>query len=342
MIKGSREKRVADERARERRGRKAEQPSDIPRMGWWDILWRVKYEMSDDRITLLAAGVAFYALLSLFPALAAIISVWALVLDPLDIARQIGELTQFLPPGAASIIREQANEISDNTGAGLSLAAFISIVVAMFVASKGVRGLIMGLNIVYGEEENRSLLRKVLTVVLLTLGLIVMPPLTIAFIALVPLTISTLALEGPIVTLVNLLRWPVLLLVMMFVIAALYRFAPSRAAPRWEWTSVGTVTATLLWLIASVGLSLYVRFAPNFTEIYGSLGAVVVLLLWFWISSLIVLVGGELNGEMERQTRKDTTTGEPKPMGQRGAYVADTLGEKREPSRRWSKTPPPD
>lgn len=318
------------------RGRRAEQPSDIPKLGWLDILWRVWHELSDDRVTLLAAGVAFFALLSLFPALAAIISFWALILDPLDIASQISELTRFLPPGAASIIEDQANRVSENTDTGLSITAVVSLVVAMFVASKGVRGLIMGLNIVYGEEERRSLIVKILTVTALTIGLVVMPVVTIGLIALVPLVVESLGLEGPMVTLLNLLRWPILLVVMMVVIAVLYRFGPYRASPRWEWVSVGTVTATLVWLLASIGLSLYVRYVSNINELYGSLGAVVVLLLWFFVSSFIILVGGELNGEMERQTRHDTTTGEPKPMGERGAYVADSLGDKH-PRWRWRK-----
>lgn len=318
------------------RGRRAEQPSDIPKPGWLDIFWRVWHELSDDRVTLLAAGVAFFALLSLFPALAAIIAFWALILDPLEIASQISDLSRFLPPGASSIIVEQANQISENTDAGLSVTALVSLIVAMFVASKGVRGLIMGLNIVYGEEERRGLIVKFVTVMALTVGLVVMPVVTIGIIALVPLVVESLGLEGPMVTLVSLLRWPFLLVVMMVVIAVLYRFGPYRSSPRWEWVSVGTITATLIWLLASGGLSLYVRYIANINELYGSLGAVVVLLLWFFISSFIILVGGELNGEMERQTRRDTTTGEPKPMGERGAYVADTLGDRR-PRWRWWK-----
>lgn len=319
---------MTEERSATSRGREAEQPRQIPRLGWLDILWRVKRDMSDDRITMLAAGVAFYALLAVFPAVAAVISLGALILDPQDMANWIVELSQFIPPGAASIIEHQAEEIASNTAAGLSMAALVSLVVAMFVASKGVRGLIVGLNIVYGEKERRGFLTKVLIVTALTVGLIVLPLVSVIFIAGLPLAIGMLGLDSTLVTAINFLRWPLLVLVMMLVIAVLYRFAPYRSSPRWEWLGVGTVIATLLWLLGSAGLSLYVRHVPNFNELYGSLGAVVALLLWFWLSTFSVLVGAELNGEMERQTRCDTTVGEPKPMGQRGAYVADTLGDK--------------
>lgn len=311
------------------RGRRAEQPREISGRGWLDILWRVKREMSDDRLTMLAAGIAFYALLSLFPGIAAVISLWALVLDPQDMARQIIELSRFLPEDGAKLIEEQARKIGDNTDAGLSLTALTSLVIAMYVASKGVRGLIIGLNVVYGEDERRGLGHRTLVIAALTLGLIVLTQVTIVFITLVPLAIGMLGLDDTPVRVIGWLRWPVLLLLMMFVIAVLYRFGPYRHSPRWEWVSVGTVTATLLWLLGSGGLSLYVGHVVNLGELYGSLGAVVVLMLWFWLSAFVVLLGAEINGEMERQTRHDTTIGESRPMGERGAHVADTLGPRR-------------
>ncbi|WP_445158582.1 YihY/virulence factor BrkB family protein [Halomonas sp. E14] len=315
--------------AKQARGRKAERPHEIPRPGWLDVVWRVKQQLSDDRVNMLAAGIAFYALLSLFPALAAAISLWALVLDPGDIARQIGEISRFMPPGGARLIREQASEVSANTDTGLSLTALFSLAVALFVASKGVRGLLVGLNVVYGEEERRGWLLRLLVVATLTVGLIVMILVGTGFVAFFPLLTGMLGLEGPAVRVINWLRWPGLLLMMMFVIAVLYRYGPYRTSPRWEWVSVGTVVATLLWLLGSGGLSFYVGYMANIDELYGSLAAVVILLLWFWLSAFVVLLGAEINAEMERQTRHDTTVGAPKPMGHRGAYAADTLGEKR-------------
>ena len=316
-----------------RRGRRAARPRQISGGGWLDILWRVKEQLTDDRVNILAAGIAFYALLSVFPAIAAIISLWALVFDPQDMARQISELARYLPPEAAGLIEKQAREIGDNTPTGLSLTALGSLAVALFVASKGVRGLIIALNLVYGEEERRSLPGRLLVIATLTLGLIVLTLVTIAVVAVFPLAIGLLGLEGTPALLAGLLRWSALLLLMMLVIAVLYRFAPYRRSPRWEWVSVGTVTATLLWLAGSAGLSLYVGRMATLSELYGSLGAVVVLMLWFWLSAFVVLLGAEINGEMERQTRHDTTVGESRPLGERGAFVADTLG----PHRPWRR-----
>ena len=320
------------------RGRRAARPAQIPGGGWLDILWRVKEQLADDRVGLLSAGIAFYALLSVFPAIAAVISLWALVLDPQDMARQIAELARLVPPEAAGLIEEQAREIGDNTPTGLSLTAFGSLAVALFAASKGVRGLIIALNLVYGEEERRGPLGRLLVVASLTLGLIALTLVTIVVVALFPLVSGQLGLAGAPAMLVGLARWSALLLVMMAVIAVLYRFAPYRSSPRWEWVSVGTVTATLLWILGSAGLSLYVGRMATLSQLYGSLGAVVVLMLWFWLSAFVVLLGAEINGEMERQTHCDTTVGETRPLGERGAFVADTLG----PRRPWRRDAAPD
>ncbi|MGQ4878148.1 YihY/virulence factor BrkB family protein [Billgrantia sp. LNSP4103-1] len=318
-----------------RRGRRAGKPNQIPGPGWLDVVWRVKEQLADDRVNMLAAGIAFYALLSLFPALGAVISLWALAFDPAEITSQIGELSRFMPPGGARLINEQAREVSENTDTGLSLTALLGLVVAMFLASKGVRGLMVGLNVVYGEEDQRGVLHRTLVVAALTLGLIVMSLAATIFVAIYPLVVGWLALDGPLITLIKWLRWPALVPLMMFVIAVLYRYGPYRRSPRWEWVSIGTVTATLLWLLGSGGLSLYVGRVANMDELYGSLGAVVVLMLWFWLSSYVVLLGAEINAEMERQTRRDTTVGVSRPMGERGAYAADTLG----PKQPWQRKP---
>lgn len=324
------------------RGRRAKQPKQIPGLGWLDILWRVRQSLASDRVTLLAAGIAFYSLLSLFPAIAAIISLWALVFDPHEMARQIGEISRYLPPDVASLIDDQARKIGENTSTGLSLTAMGSVAVAMFVASKGVQGVIAGLNAVYGEKGSRGFFHRALVVAAMTVGLIMLTLITIAIVAFFPLAVATLGLDDTPTYQIGLLRWPVLLLVMMFSIAVLYRFGPNRTSARWEWVSVGTVIAILLWLLGSGGLSLYVRHVAHLGELYGSLGAVVVLMMWFWLSAFVVLLGAEINSEMERQTRHDTTTGEPRPLGERGAFSADTLGEHRPWRRDRETADPPD
>lgn len=268
--------------------------------GWVLMAWRVKRALVAYRVTMLAAGVAFYAMLALFPAIAAIISLWALVLDPQDMARQIGEVSRLMPPGAARLVQDQAREIGEHTQAGLSATALGGLMIAMFVASKGVRGLLVGLAVVHGETERRALWQRGVIILALTLGLVVTIQVAIAFVALFPLAIEMMGLEGPLFTLIGLLRWPVLLLAMMAVIAVFYRYGPYRQTPRWEWIRVGTLGATLLWLLGSGGLSLYARHVANLGQLYGSLGAVVVLMLWFWLSAFVVLLGALINVQMGR------------------------------------------
>ncbi|MBW6393344.1 YihY/virulence factor BrkB family protein [Billgrantia antri] len=311
------------------RGRHAEHPNQIPGPGWLDVVWRVKAQLSEDRVSMLAAGIAFHALLSLFPAIGAVVSLWALAFDPAEMARQIGELSRFMPAGGARLIHEQAQAVSENTDTGLSLAAIAGLLLAMLLASRGVGGLMVGLSVVYGEVDRRGLVQRMLVTAALTFGLIVVSLVATMFVALYPMVVAWFLLDGPLVTLVKWLRWPALLPLMMLVIAVLYRYGPYRRSPRWEWVGLGTVTATLLWLLGSAALSLYVGQVADMDELYGSLGAVVVLMLWFWLSAYVVLLGAEINAEMERQTRHDTTVGEPRPMGERGAYAADTLGPKR-------------
>lgn len=316
------------------RGRNACHPEQIPRHGWRDIAWRVLREAEQDRITILAAGVAFYVLLAFFPAIAAVVSIAGLVFDPYEASQQLRELSHFMPPDVADLIARQTQKLAQGAEKRSGTAALISSLIAIFVASKGVRGLIVGLNAVYGESDQRGRLQRGVMVIALTLGLIVMTLLALGFIALVPLGIAYMTPSSLLKPLLYWLRWPVLLIVMSLVIALLYRFAPYRRAPRWQWLSVGSLLATMLWLLGSGGLSLYVRYFANFSELYGSLGAVVVLMLWFWLSAFVVLLGAEINAQMERQTRRDTTVGRDRPMGSRHAHAADTLGEEHPWHRR--------
>ncbi|SDN69240.1 YihY/virulence factor BrkB family protein [Vreelandella arcis] len=308
------------------RGRQAGFPREIPKTGWQDIVWRVMRSARRDRIMLLAAGVAFYALLALFPTIAAVISLWGLLFDPYEASQQLYEISRLMPPEAAALIDNQAQDVVDSVESSNEMAALVGLLIAMYIASKGVSGLIVGLNVVYGEQEQRSVFCLGLLVTAMTLGLILMTLLSLGFIALVPMLVDALAVVSPFDRMIDFMRWPALLVMMSAVIALLYRFAPYRRAAQWEWLSVGTVVATLLWLLGSGGLSLYVRHFASFSELYGSLGAVVVLMLWFLLSAFVVLLGAEINCELERQTRKDTTVGQYRPPGQREAYAADTLG----------------
>jgi membrane protein len=310
-----------------KRGRQADRPSEIPKAGWRDILLRTKDEISSDHISMIAAGVAFYGLLAIFPAIAAIISIWGLALDPAQIEQQLATVSGILPEDAASIIQDQARAVASHAGGGVSLAVIGGILLALYSASKGMKALIEGLNVAYDEEESRGFIKLNLIALGLTLSLMAAMMIALGLIIVVPALLGSFGL-GPIVgLLVDLLRWPILLVGAMVVLAVLYRYAPSRDQPRWRWVSWGAGLATVVWLIGSIGFSIYVSNFGSYNETYGSIGAVIILLMWFWLSAFIVLLGAELNAEMEHQTERDSTTGAPRPLGRRRAYVADQVGE---------------
>ncbi|WP_249978602.1 YihY/virulence factor BrkB family protein [Vreelandella olivaria] len=313
---------------KQHRGRHATAPNDIPRLGWYDIVWRVWRAARRDRITIYAASVAFYALLALFPTIAAVISLWGLLFDPMEAGRQLHELSRFMPPDAANLIDQQTQDFVESAQAGNVMAALAGLLTAMYIASKGVSALVMGLNVVYGENEKRPAVKRGALLVGLTLGLIMVTLVSLGVIAVVPMVVDILAVDPPLDKVLQWLRWPALLVMMSALIALLYRFAPYRRSAKWQWLSYGTLLATAMWLLGSGGLSLYVRYFSTFSEIYGSLGAVVALMLWFWLSAFVVLFGAEVNCEMERQTCNDTTIGEPRPLGERKAFAADTVGVK--------------
>ena len=308
------------------RGRRAERPSHIPRPGWRDILLRTWNEISDDHVSLIAAGVGFYGLLALFPAIAALISIWGLLFDPQQIEQQIETMSGFLPADAATIVRDQARTIAAGSG-GLSVAAAGGILLALYSAAKGMKALMEGLNIIYDEQEERGFIKLNLVALGLTLMMILAMLAALGAIIIVPVLLGAVGL-GPVAeTLVSLLRWPLLFAVALIILAIIYRYGPSRAQPRWRWVSWGAAVATVFWLLGSIAFSIYVQSFGSYNETYGSIGAVIILLMWFWLSAFSVLLGAELNAEMEHQTERDSTSGEPRPRGRRDAYVADHVGE---------------
>jgi membrane protein len=310
------------------RGRQAVRPQEIPKPGWRDILWRTKAELTQDHVSMVAASIAFYGLLAMFPTIAAMISIWGLLFDPQQIAQQIESISGALPQDAAGIVNDQARTVAGGAGAGVSLAAVVGILLALYSASKGMQAMIEGLNIVYDEDEKRGFVKLTLVTLILTVGLIAMMILALGLIAVMPALLGNLGLGEVFRVLLTYARWPLLLVVALVGLGILYRYAPSREVPQWQWVSPGAVIATVLWLIGSIIFSIYVRNFGSYNETYGSLGAVVILLMWFWLSAFIVLLGAEVNCELERQTERDTTAGRPKPRGERGAYAADTVGEK--------------
>ncbi len=309
------------------RGRTADTPRDIPAKGWKDIAFRLKDEISEDRIGLIAAGVAFYGLLALFPAVTAIMAIGGLLIEPNAIVERLESMAGLLPQEVINIVTAQATEVAGSREGGLGLAAILGILIALYSASKGMASLMQGINVAYDEDEDRGFIK--LKFVTFGLTLFLMLGLLIALMAMLALPAALALLDlGPVVEgLATLVLWTAVLALTICGLSVLYRYAPSREEAEWKWASVGAVVACLVWIIASAGFAFYVSNFGSYNESFGTLAGVIVLLMWFWISAFIILLGAELNAELEAQTRRDTTTGRDEPMGARGAVKADTLGE---------------
>lgn len=308
-------------------GRQAKSPAEIPMRGWLDIGWRLIQNVQQSYLDLIAAGVAFYYLLALFPALAAAVSMYGLFLDPRVISAQIEEMSRFVPPDALAIISTQTNKLVETTNATLSVSFLFSLALALFSATKGMSALIKGFNVAYKEKERRGFFKLTLINYSLTVIMMLYFLLAVTVVAGVPIVLHWLRVDAELQSGLLLVRWPILFVMAYLGLEILYRYGPCRENARWRWLSYGSFIATSCWILICTGFSVFVQTLGNYAETYGSLGAVIVLLLWFWLSALMILVGAEINATIEHQTKQDTTTGAAKPMGERGAYVADTLGE---------------
>jgi membrane protein len=298
-----------------------------PARGWLDIARRVKDQIKRDRLSIIAAGVAFYGLLAIFPGLVALVATYGLVADPAQIERHVASLSAILPPQAAEVVMNQLRDLASTNRAALGLGAIGGLLVALWSASSAVRTLMEALNIAYDEEERRGIIRFYGTALLLTFGGVIAVILAIALVVGLPAFLNLMGLDWLIEIVVSFARWPILALLAIVAFAVIYRFGPSRSKPCWRWVSWGATAAVALWILGSALFSLYVTRFGNYNETYGAAGAVVILLMWFLLSSYAVLIGAEINAEMERQTRRDTTSGRERSMGARGAYAADTVGK---------------
>ena len=308
------------------RGRSADWPSQFGAVAWKDIGWRVWSEVSDDRVMLIAAGVTFYLLLALFPALAAFVSLYGFVADPTTIAEHVSYLGGLLPNAGLEIIEQQLKALVSRDAEALGVGFLVGLVIALWSANNGVKALFDAMNVAYEEVEKRSFVRLNLLSAMFTLGAIVIATVMLVAVGIVPALLALLHLEGWTEVLIAIGRWPLLLASIWFGISLIYRYGPSRNNAKWRWLNWGSALATIVWLSASAGFSYYLQNFADYNATYGSLGAVIGLMMWTWISMIILIVGAEINAEMERQTENDTTVGPPAPMGQRGAVVADTIG----------------
>jgi membrane protein len=309
------------------RGRGADRPQDIPAAGWKDVAVRTWQSVSADHVSVVSAGVAFFGLLAMFPALAAFVAIAGFVMTPAEMEERISTYAAALPEGAADIITEQAVAVAE-AGGGAGWGAILGFALALWGASKGVKSLMEGMNIAYEEEENRGIVAYNLWALALTLFLIVGLILAVSATVVAPAVAAFVPLPGAAEALLTYAPWPALLLLTIFGLAVIYRYGPSRENARWRWITPGAIAATVLWLLGSIAFSVYVTNFGSYNATYGALGGVIVLLTWLWLSAFVVLLGAELNSEIEHQTARDTTTGEPRPMGVRGAEKADSVARK--------------
>jgi membrane protein len=298
----------------------------VPAAGWWDIVVRTVKEAKADGVPLLAAGVAFYGLLALAPALSALAGVYGLVADPADAARHVRDLLAAAPTEVRELVYEQLRSATDRSDGSAVLLVVVGTVLALWSASSAVRHVIGAINRAYDEDETRGFVKVRGLALLLTVAAIVFLAVSVGVIALLPAALADTALGDATRITIGILRWPALAVAMVVALAVLYRVAPDRDDARWSWVGLGSVVATVLWLVASGLFSLYAASFGDYETTYGTLGAVVVVMLWLFITAYAVVLGAELNAEAERQTRRDTTTGRDQPLGQRGAEAADTVG----------------
>jgi membrane protein len=308
------------------RGRSATTPSEIPPRGWKDIFWRIYQNLSEHRVIAIAAGVTFYVLLAIFPGIAALVSVYGLFADATTISKHLNMLAGLLPGGAVDIISEQLQRLTAQPPGKLGLTTFVGLGISLWSANAGIKAMFDALNIVYGEKEKRSFIKLNAVSLAFTAGMLVFALFAMAAVVVLPLALDFVGLGRAIELVLNIGRWPVLLLLVAAWIALVYRYGPSRDTPRWRWVTWGSALAAFLWIAASLLFSWYAANFGSYNKTYGSLGAAIGFMTWIWISTIVVLLGAELDAEMEHQTARDTTEGPPKPLGHRGAAVADTVG----------------
>lgn len=331
-----RERHPADQRSRppqtdeakagsDGRGRSAEKPSDIPAKGWKDILLRVYRGISDDRILANAGAVAFYALLALFPGIAALVSIYGLFADPASIEQHLDTTAGILPGGALDVIRDQLNRLASQPRGTLGVSFAIGLLISLWSANGAIKAMFDALNVVYEEREKRSFIKLTAITLVFTIAMIGFLLLALAAFVAIPVVLNYL--PGFMATLVNIARWPTMLVLVALALACIYRYGPSRDEPKWRWLTWGSAFAAIAWMVFSALFSFYAGHFGTFNKTYGSLGAVIGFMTWMWLSVVVVLVGGKLNAEIEHQTARDTTEGTAKPMGAREAKMADTVGE---------------
>ena len=305
------------------RGEEAQWPHQIPLKGWLDIGKRVWHEMQIDHVQIVSAGVGFYFFLAIFPTIVAAISIYSLVLEPSQIQEQVSRLNLVMPDQAYGMITDFLRPILEQSKKEIGWGLFVSVMISIWSANKGTSALFQGINIAYDQVDNRGIIKKNLLTLIFTLAGLVIGLLSLLIVIFFPILIDDIGLPAQIERMLTWLRWVILGFILIFTLSVVYKIAPNRRSPRFRWVSWGAIIGTILWLGGSMLFSWYVGNFGSYADLYGSFAAVAILLLWLFLTAFIILIGAEINSEMEHQTRYDTTIGEEKPMGERNAWHAD-------------------
>jgi membrane protein len=270
--------------------------------------------------------VVFYSLVALFPAIAAGVSSYALFADAATIGKHLSIAADIVPAGALDMLGAEISRIAAKSEGKLTFGFLLGLAIALWSANAGMKAIFDALNIIYDEDEKRSLIWLNVVSLFFTICAIAGVGLAIALVVVFPVLLAAFGLTSLDYPIIGYLRWPVMFVLIILGLAVLYRYGPSRRVAKWRWISVGSVFAGLAWLAVSSLFSWYLGNFANYNATYGALGAVVGLMMWMWLSTIVVLVGAELNSEIEHQTARDSTVGPEKPLGTRGAVMADTVG----------------
>lgn len=295
---------------------------ETPKQGWKEIALRVKSQVTQDRVSMVAASVAFFAMLAIFPAMIALVLLYGLVSDPMDVQAHLMGMSSILPDEASAVLETQLRAIVGGSERDIGLGFAASIVGALWAASRGMRALITAMNIAYGERERRGFVERKFAALGLTLTAILFVSIAVFVAAALPAVFELVGLGGLTQTVLNVTRWPVLAFLAMVGLSFVYRYAPARHPVKWRWVTWGSAIATLVWLLGTAGFSFYVANFGNYNKTYGTLGGVIVLMLWFYLTSYAVILGAEINAELEQQTARHARA-HPEPLGLRGAEMAD-------------------
>jgi len=301
----------------------ARSPRQISFRGWRSIIMRVKDQLASDHVSIIASGVAYNVFLAIFPLAIAAVSVYGLVIDPQTLQTHLDTLASVLPSGAQELVSGRLQSLTQNSSQTLGWGLIVSLLLTLWAANRGTKALFEGVNIAYNAQQSRGLIMNNLITLLFTVGGLLFGGICLALLIGVPALADKLPLPGAVVSAIQFAVWPLLFVLIIVALGVIYKVAPVRRNPEARWVTVGSIVAGVLWLVASGLFSYFVANFASYDKTYGPLAAVVVLMIWLFLTSFVVLLGAEINTEVELQTAEDTTVGEDKPMVERNAFHAD-------------------